>query len=54
MEPVTIPVDPALIDNWFRRPESDDYPHYIYDYSTDDLNHYEFQQNLALKASYGE
>jgi len=54
MKIVEIPFDPTEIDIHFTRPESEDYPHYIYDYSTDDLNHYEFQQNLALKASYGE
>jgi hypothetical protein len=52
MKIVEIPVDPHLINvgSW----KDDDYPNYIYDYSTDDTNHYEYQQNLALTASYGE
>ena len=54
MKVVEIPIDPILADIGLWSDKDCDYPHFIYDYSTDDANHYEYQQNLALRASYGE
>ena len=54
MKIVEIPTDPHLISIGLWSVKDDDYPNFIYDYSTDDPNHYEYQQTLALMASYGE